>query len=98
MGAFLLPANLLPAIYINYTKENFMKLGKNGRDFAKNVFDDAKMRKFLPKSTYDAIVVARNGGAELSERDHNVYAKALLKWAKKLGVTRYTHWFQPLNN
>ena len=75
-----------------------MKLGKNGREFAKNVFDDAKMRKYLPKSTYEAIVTAREEASEPTERDRNRYAKALLKWASKLGITRYTHWFQPLND
>ena len=75
-----------------------MKLGKNGREFAKHVFDDCKMRKYLPKSTYDAIIAAREKSGELTERDRNRYAKALMKWAKKLGVTCYTHWFQPLNN
>ena len=75
-----------------------MKLGKNGREFAKNVFDDCKMRKYLPKSTYEAIVAAREGNGEPSELDRNRYAKALMKWARKLGVTRYTHWFQPLND
>ena len=75
-----------------------MKLRKRDYGFAKNVFDDGKMKKYLPKSTYEAIVAARENGVELSERDRNAYAKALMKWAKKLGVTRYTHWFQPLNN
>ena len=71
---------------------------RNGRGFAANVFDDGKMRKYLPKSTYEAIVKARESGLEPSERDRNEYAKALIKWARRLGVTRYTHWFQPLNN
>ena len=74
-----------------------MKLRKKGRGFAENVFDEGKMKRYLPKSTYEAIVNARQG-AELSERHRNVYAKALLKWATSKGVTRYTHWFQPLNN
>ena len=75
-----------------------MKLRKRDYGFAKNVFDDVKMKKYLPKSTYETIVAARVNGVELSEHDRNEYAKALMKWAKKLGVTRYTHWFQPLNN
>ena len=75
-----------------------MKLSKSGRGFAENVFDDGKMKKYLPKSTYNAIVKARQNCAELTERDRNVYATALRKWALSKGVTRYTHWFQPLNN
>ena len=75
-----------------------MELRKRGYGFAENVFDDGKMKKYLPKSTYNAIVSARLTNAEVSEHDRNVYAKALRKWALKKGVTRYTHWFQPLNN
>ena len=75
-----------------------MKLHEGGAGFADNVFDDGKMRKYLPKRTYDAIVNARQCNAELSERDRNVYAKALVNWALLKGATRYTHWFQPLNN
>ena len=75
-----------------------MKLRKRSYGFAENVFDDGKMKKLLPKSTYNAIESARQNGTELTEHHRNVYAKALLKWATKKGVTRYTHWFQPLNN
>ena len=75
-----------------------MKLHKSGRGFSENVFDDGKMKKYLPQSTYKAIVNARNSHTEVSERDRNAYAKALVKWALKKGATRYTHWFQPLNN
>ncbi|MCH5160088.1 MAG: glutamine synthetase III [Clostridiales bacterium] len=71
---------------------------RKGRGFAENVFDDGKMKRYLPKSTYEAIVAAREGAGEPTERDRNRYAKALMKWARKLGVTRYTHWFQPLND
>ena len=75
-----------------------MKMRKRGGGFAENVFDDDKMRKLLPKSTYNAIVNARQNNVELSEDDRNAYAKALIKWAIRKGATRYTHWFQPLNN
>ena len=74
-----------------------MKKQKVGQ-FAENVFDDGKMKKYLPKSTYIAIKYAKDNYVELSQRDKDIYAKALLRWALKKGVTRYTHWFQPLNN
>lgn len=66
--------------------------------FADNVFDDGKMKRFLPRSTYRAIVQARNNFTEVGEKHRNIYAKALCRWALKKGVTRYTHWFSPLNN
>lgn len=75
-----------------------MKLHKRGKTFAKNVFDDGKMKKYLPKRTYQAIVNARENYTELSQQDRDAYAQAVCRWALKNGVTRYTHWFQPLNN
>ncbi|MCH5157530.1 MAG: glutamine synthetase III [Clostridiales bacterium] len=67
-------------------------------DFAQNVFDDVKMRKYLPRSTYKALIYARENYTELNQADKDIYANALCRWALKNGVTRYTHWFQPLNN
>ena len=75
-----------------------MKSTKALRSFAENVFDDGKMKKLLPKSTYLAIVNARENYVELPERDREIYANTVCRWALKKGVTRYTHWFQPLNN
>ena len=66
--------------------------------FAENVFDYRKMRKYMPAKTYKAIVNAREHNGELTDRDVEIYAEALKKWATAKGVTRYTHWFQPLNN
>ena len=75
-----------------------MKSTKVRQSFAENVFDDGKMKKHLPQSTYLAIVNARENYADLPQKDRDIYATALLHWALKKGVTRYTHWFQPLNN
>lgn len=75
-----------------------MKNKMNVTSFAENVFDYRKMRKYLPKSTYNAIVNAREHNGELNAKDVEIYAEALKKWATAKGVTRYTHWFQPLNN
>lgn len=66
--------------------------------FAQNVFDYNKMKKYLPLKTYKAIVNARENNGKLLPKDVEIYADALKKWALKKGVTRYTHWFQPLNN
>lgn len=68
------------------------------KTFAENVFDYNKMRKYLPKSTFKAIKLAREQNVKPSQRDADIYAEALKKWALSRGATRYTHWFQPLNN
>lgn len=75
-----------------------MKYYQRGTPFADNVFDDVKMKKYLPKSTYRAIIYARDNLTEVPERERNKYAEVLCRWALKKGATRYTHWFLPLNN
>ena len=75
-----------------------MKKAKEGKHFAENVFDDGKMKKYLPKSTYKSLLYARENYTELPQKDRDIYASAVCRWALKKGVTRYTHWFQPLNN
>lgn len=68
------------------------------KNFAKNVFDHGKMKKYLSKKTYRAIVRAETFGESLSPKDAENYAKGVRKWAISRGVTRFTHLFQPLNN
>lgn len=75
-----------------------MKSKFTTKSFAENVFDYVKMRKYLPKATFNAIKLAREQNVKLSQHDANVYAEALKKWALSRGITRYTHWFQPLNS
>ena len=74
-----------------------MKCLSNGVPFADNVFDDGKMRN-LPKYVCKAVAYARDNYTDVPEKELNVYAEALCEWALSKGVTRYTHWFQPLNN
>ena len=75
-----------------------MKRAKDRLSFAENVFDDNKMKKYLPKSTYKQLCYARENYTELAQKDRDIYANAVCRWALKKGVTHYTHWFQPLNN
>ena len=75
-----------------------MKRAKDRLSFAESVFDDGKMKKYLPQSTYKALIYARENYTELNQKDRDIYANAVCRWALKQGVTRYTHWFQPLNN
>lgn len=64
------------------------------KDFAKNVFDTAKMRKYLSRKTFNAVTSAAHG-AEISNGDMQNYAKGLLKWAKSLGATKYRPCYDP---
>ena len=66
------------------------------RLYAKHVFDRTKMFKYLPKDAYDALVDVIDNGAPLDRGIANSVAAGMKQWAEELGVTHYTHWFQPL--
>lgn len=89
------------------TKHNVEKLiadiNLNGRKktgvaevFGANVFNDAVMKKMLPKSAYEAIKKVQAGEAKLTPDVANVVAEAMKDWAIAKGASHYTHWFQPL--
>ena len=64
--------------------------------FAKHVFDREKMFRYLPKETYDALIDVIDHGTPLDRGIADEVANGMKAWAKELGVTHYTHWFQPL--
>lgn len=64
--------------------------------YAKHVFDRKKMLEYLPKATYDAMVNVMDNGATLDRSIADSVADGMMAWARELGVTHYTHWFQPL--
>ncbi|MCQ2237722.1 MAG: glutamine synthetase III, partial [Bacteroidaceae bacterium] len=66
------------------------------RLYGKHVFDRVKMFQYLPKETYDAMVDVIDNGAPLDRNIAKSVAAGMKQWATELGVTHYTHWFQPL--
>ena len=64
--------------------------------FAKYVFNREKMFKYLPSSVYDKLVDAMDNGATLDREVADKVAEGMKRWAMEMGVTHYTHWFQPL--
>ena len=64
--------------------------------FAKYVFNRAKMFKYLPSAVYDKLIDVIDNGAPLDRSIADEVANGMKKWAIELGVTHYTHWFQPL--
>ncbi len=64
--------------------------------FGKYVFNKEKMFKYLPKKVYDKLVDAMDNGAALDRSIADEVAAGMKRWAMELGVTHYTHWFQPL--
>lgn len=64
--------------------------------FAKYVFNKQKMYKYLPAKVYDKMMDVIDNGAPFDTSIADAVAEGMKKWAMELGVTHYTHWFQPL--
>ena len=64
--------------------------------FGKYVFNKEKMYRYLPKDVYDQMVDVMDNGASLDRSIADAVAEGMKKWALEMGVTHYTHWFQPL--
>ena len=64
--------------------------------FGKYVFNKEKMYRYLPKKIYDAMIDVMDNGASLDRSIADAVAAGMKQWAMELGVTHYTHWFQPL--
>ena len=64
--------------------------------FGKYVFNQEKMFKYLPLSTYQQLREVIENGTALPLSVANNVAKGMKQWAMEMGVTHCTHWFQPL--
>ena len=64
--------------------------------FGKYVFNREKMFKYLPSTVYARLVDAMDNGAPMDRDIADEVAAGMKRWACELGVTHYTHWFQPL--
>ena len=64
--------------------------------FGKYVFNRQKMYKYLPKDIYDKMIDVMDNGASLDRSIADAVAAGMKQWALEMGVTHYTHWFQPL--
>eukprot|EP00163_Fabomonas_tropica_P034123 TRINITY_DN9317_c0_g1_i3.p1 TRINITY_DN9317_c0_g1~~TRINITY_DN9317_c0_g1_i3.p1 ORF type:complete len:129 (+),score=39.44 TRINITY_DN9317_c0_g1_i3:216-602(+) len=65
-------------------------------EFGMYVFNEKTMREKLPKSTYKQFQAARNNGTPITDELADQFATTLKEWALSLGVTHYTHQFQPM--
>ena len=64
--------------------------------FGSNVFDKIKMKEFMSKEAFEAIINAGENGTPIERDIAEHIASAMKSWAMSKGVTHYTHWFQPL--
>lgn len=64
--------------------------------FARKVFNADKMRKYLPKKTYESVMQTINNHTRLTRDVADAVAAGMKQWAMENNATHYTHWFQPL--
>ena len=64
--------------------------------YGSKVFNEHVMKERLPSATYKSLERTLHKGAPLDIEVANVVASVMKRWAKELGATHYTHWFQPL--
>ena len=77
-------------------REVTVPLERPSEYFGKYVFNREKMFKYLPSTVYAKLVDAMDNGAALDRSIADAVADGMKRWAMSLGVTHYTHWFQPL--
>ena len=59
--------------------------------FGKNVFNRAKMYKYLPREVYEKLIDVIDNGARLDRSIADAVAKGMKQWADENGVTHTTH-------
>ena len=64
--------------------------------FGKYVFTREKMHHYLPADIYEKMIDVMDNGARLDRSIADAVADGMKQWALEMGVTHYTHWFQPL--
>ena len=63
-----------------------------------NVFDKAKMQKYLSSEAFEHVQEAVENGTKIDRRIADQIASGMKSWAMERGATHYTHWFQPLTD
>ena len=83
--------------FINYRKDNFVQTPcKLSELYCQNVFSEEKMREYLTKEAFQAVMNAIQKGVKIDREIADQVAQGMKSWAMTMGVTHYTHWFQPL--
>ena len=64
--------------------------------FGDHVFTLKKSREYLSDEAYKSLLGSIKGGKKIDRYVANQIASGMRAWAESMGVTHYTHWFQPL--
>lgn len=62
------------------------------------VFDRPKMKKYLSKEAYKAVVDAVDNGTPIDRKMADQVAQGMKAWSLENGATHLTHWFHPLTD
>ena len=62
------------------------------------VFDRSKMKKYLSKEAYKAVVDANENATAIDRKMADQVAQGMKAWALENGATHITHWFHPLTD
>ncbi len=66
--------------------------------YGKLVFNESKMKKYLSKDAYKAVMEAIESGTTINRKMADQVAQGMKTWALENGATHYTHWFHPLTD
>ncbi|MBN2634896.1 MAG: glutamine synthetase III [Prolixibacteraceae bacterium] len=66
--------------------------------FGMLVFDQTKMKKYLSREAFKAVVDAIDNGTIVDRKMADQIAQGMKAWAIENGATHYTHWFHPLTD
>ena len=66
--------------------------------YGMNVFDRPKMKKYLSKEAFKAVIDATDHGAPIDRKMADQVAQGMKSWALENGATHLTHWFHPLTD
>ncbi len=84
---------------LNRKPEEFVREENLVSDYyGKSVFDKTKMKKYLSKVAFNAVMEAIDKGTTIDRKMADQVAQGMKSWALENGATHYTHWFQPLTD
>jgi glutamine synthetase len=66
--------------------------------YGMNVFDRPKMKKYLSKEAFKAVIDAIDNGTPIDRKMADQVAQGMKSWALESGATHITHWFHPLTD
>lgn len=66
--------------------------------FGSKVFDQTKMKKYLSREAFKAVIEAIEKGTTIDRKMADQVAQGMKSWALENGATHYTHWFHPLTD